>query len=303
MAWEIGLIAALVVLAVLALMSIKLVRPTERALVERLGKYHRFANPGINFIIPIIDNIVRVNVTERMVDADRQEIITKDNLNALVDAQIYFRVNSDEESVKASQYNVQNYEWQIVNLARTTLRNIIGNLTLTRANSDRNAINMQLLQELQAEVSGMNKERTGRGWGLSIVRTELKEIEPPKDVQQTMNEVVKAENTRIAATDLATATETKADGERRAAIKVAEGRAKGVEIEADAKAKAIEAINTAAQKYFVGNAQLLNKYETLQASLEHNTKYVITEKGVSPVLVFGEDWQGPIILPTREGKK
>ncbi|MDO8339312.1 MAG: SPFH domain-containing protein [Candidatus Burarchaeum sp.] len=302
MAWEIGLIAALVVLAVLALMSIKIVRPTERALVERFGKYHRFANPGINFIIPLIDSIVRVNVTERMVDADRQEIITKDNLNALVDAQIYFRVNSDEESVKASQYNVQNYEWQIVNLARTTLRNIIGNLTLTRANSDRNAINMQLLQELQAEVSGVNKERTGRGWGLSIVRTELKEIEPPKDVQQTMNEVVKAENTRIAATDLATATETKADGERRAAIKVAEGRAKGVEIEADAKAKAIEAVNTAAQKYFVGNAQLLKKYEVLQASLEHNTKFVITEKGISPVIVFG-DGKEIITLPRDMMKK
>ncbi|MFA6035495.1 MAG: SPFH domain-containing protein [Candidatus Micrarchaeia archaeon] len=294
-------VLVLVAVAVLVFMSLKIVRPTERALVERLGKYHRFANPGINFIVPFIERIIRVNVTERMVNADRQEIITKDNLNALVDAQIYFRVNSDEDSVKASQYNVQNYEWQIVNLARTTLRNIIGNLTLTKANSDRNAINMQLLKELQAEVSGTNVERAGRGWGLSIVRTELKEIEPPKDVQQTMNEVVKAENTKIAATDLATATETKADGERRAAIKVAEGRAKGVEIEANAKAKAIEAVNMAAQKYFVGNAQVLKKYEALQASLEHNTKFVIAEKGISPVLVFGDD-KKPIILPSREQK-
>ncbi|VVC02812.1 Stomatin [Candidatus Burarchaeum australiense] len=300
---DIMFIVGLLVLLVLVLLSIKIVRPTQRGLVERLGKYNHFANPGLNFIIPLIDRMVVVNVTERMVDAEKQEIITKDNLNALVDAQIYFRVNSDEDSVKASQYNVQNYEWQIVNLARTTLRNIIGNLTLTRANSDRTTINQQLLKELQSEVTGVAEGKTGRGWGLSIVRTELKEIEPPKDVQQTMNEVVKAENTKIAATDLATATETKADGERRAAIKVAEGAAKAVEIEADAKAKAIEAVNTAAQKYFVGNAQTLKQYEVLQATLENNTKFVITEKGISPVIVFGADGKTPVITLPREGKK
>ena len=79
-----------------------------------------------------------------MVDADPQEIITNDNLNASVDAQVYFRVKSDEESVKGSIYNVNNYKWQIVNLARTTLRNIIGTLTLKSANSERGKINTEL---------------------------------------------------------------------------------------------------------------------------------------------------------------
>jgi len=100
--------------------SIRTVRPTSRGLVERFGKYSRFANPGIIFLIPFIEHLVRVNITENMIDAGLQEIITSDSLNAQVDAQVYFKVRSDEESVKASQYNVFNYMVQIVALARTT---------------------------------------------------------------------------------------------------------------------------------------------------------------------------------------
>ena len=129
-------------------LGIRIVRPTHRALIERLGKYHRFAGPGFNWIIPLIDKIYRVNITEQMVDAEPQEIITNDNLNARVDAQVYFKVKSDEESVKGSIYNVNNYRWQIVNLARTTLRNIIGTLTLKSANSERGKINAELYKTL-----------------------------------------------------------------------------------------------------------------------------------------------------------
>jgi regulator of protease activity HflC (stomatin/prohibitin superfamily) len=80
--------------------GIRIVRPTQRGLLERLGKYNSFAQPGFHWIIPIIDRLFRVNVTEQMVDAEPQEIITNDNLNASVDAQVYFRVKSDEDSVK-----------------------------------------------------------------------------------------------------------------------------------------------------------------------------------------------------------
>ncbi|MCX6301358.1 MAG: SPFH/Band 7/PHB domain protein [Bacteroidia bacterium] len=178
------------------LAGIRIVRPTQRALIERLGKYHNFANPGFHWIIPIIDKLYLVNVTEQMVDAQPQEIITNDNLNASVDAQVYFRVKSEEESVKGSIYNVNNYRLQIVNLARTTLRNIIGTLTLKSANSERGKINSELYRTLHNET---------QTWGIEIVRTELKEIDPPSDVQDTMNKVVKAENEKIAAIDSATA--------------------------------------------------------------------------------------------------
>ena len=97
-----------VVVAVL-LAGIRIVRPTHRGLVERLGKYRRFADRGFNWIIPFIDRLVQVNITEQMVDAQPQEIITNDNLNARVDAQVYFKVQEDESSVKSSQYNVNNY--------------------------------------------------------------------------------------------------------------------------------------------------------------------------------------------------
>ncbi|MEI8349758.1 MAG: SPFH domain-containing protein [Candidatus Omnitrophota bacterium] len=258
----------LVVLVALVIffLGIRIVRPTHRGLIERLGKYNRFAIPGFNWIIPLIEHIYPVNVTEQMVDAEPQEIITNDNLNARVDAQVYFKVKADEESVKSSQYNVNNYQWQIVNLARTTLRNIIGTLTLKSANSERGKINAELHKTLCDET---------QSWGLEIVRTELKEIDPPKDVQETMNKVVKAENEKIAAVDFATATETAADGQKRAEIKKAEGIKQARILQAQGEAEAIQLVNEAAEKYFVGNAQLLRRLEMVEKALANNAKIVV----------------------------
>jgi regulator of protease activity HflC (stomatin/prohibitin superfamily) len=270
--------------------GIRIVRPTERGLVERLGKYRKFANPGFNWIIPAIDRMIVVNITETMVNAEPQEIITNDNLNAKVDAQVYFKVNADEESVKNSQYNVNNYKWQIVNLARTTLRNIIGTLTLKSANSERGKINADLYKTLHTET---------QSWGIEIVRTELKEIDPPKDVQETMNKVVKAENEKIAAIDSATAAETVADGIKRAKIKEAEGFKQSKILHAEGEAEAIKLVNEAADKYFVGNSQLLRKLEALEASLGNNAKIVIPA-GTELVNIIGE-MAG--IIPLERKKK
>ncbi len=260
------------------LWGIKIVRPTHRGLIERLGKYNRFANPGFHWIIPVIEKIYLVNVTEQMVDAEPQEIITFDNLNARVDAQVYFRVNSDEESVKNSIYNVNKYQWQIVNLARTTLRNIIGTLTLKLANSERGKINSELHRTLKIETNT---------WGIDIVRTELKEIDPPKDVQETMNKVVKAENEKIAAVDFATARETLADGEKRAKIKEAEGSKIAKILVAEGEAEAIKSVNLAAEEYFIGNAQILRKLEAVEKAMENNSK-IIVPMGSDLVNVIGE---------------
>ena len=256
----------LTVVGVIFFLGIRIVRPTHRGLIERFGKYNRFANPGFNWIIPIVENIYLDNITEQMVDAEPQEIITNDNLNAKVDAQVYFKVKADEESVKNSIYNVFNYQYQIVNLARTTLRNIIGTLTLKSANSERGKINAELHNTLMHETSS---------WGIEVVRTELKEIDPPKDVQETMNKVVKAENEKIAAVDFATATETVADGQKRAEIKKAEGIKQARILEAEGEAEAIRLVNEAAEHYFVGNAQVLRKLEAVEKSLQHNAKIVV----------------------------
>lgn len=263
-----GSLLTFIVVAVVLffLAGIRIIRPTNRALVERLGKYHHFAPPGFNWIIPGIDKMYKINITEKMINAEPQEIITNDNLNARVDAQVYFKIKPDEDSVKNSQYNVNSIEYQIVNLARTTLRNIIGTMTLKSANSERGKINKELHGTLLEET--MN-------WGIEIVRTELKEIDPPKDVQETMNKIVKAENEKIAAIDFATATETKADGEKRAEIRRAEGVKQGAILRAEGEAQAIALVNEAAEKYFIGNAQLLRRIQAMETALKDNAKIVV----------------------------
>ncbi len=279
-------LAALIVIAVVILFvvvtvlsGIRIVRPTHRGLVERLGKYNRFANAGIHLTIPYgIEKMYQVDIRETLVDATPQTIITNDNLNARVDAQVYLKVKSDEESVKASQYNVANYQVQIVQLARTTLRNIIGTLSLKSANSERGRINEELRTTLRTETAN---------WGLEILRTELKEIDPPADVQETMNKVVKAENEKISAIDYATATETQADGQRRAEIKKAEGVRQGKILAAEGEAQAIKLVNEAAEQYFVGNAQVLRKLETVEKAFWQNAKIVVPADG-SLVNVIGD---------------
>ena len=256
----------IVFLLVIFFLGIRIVRPTHRGLIERLGKYHKFAGPGFHWIIPGIDKMFQINTTEQMINAESQEIITYDNLNARVDAQVYFKIKSDEQNVKNSQYNVNNITYQIVNLARTTLRNIIGTMTLKSANSERGKINKSLYSTLLEET---------KDWGIEIVRTELKEIDPPKDVQETMNKIVKAENEKMAAIDYATAAETKADGEKRAEIKRAEGIKIANILRAEGEAQAIALVNQAAEKYFVGNAQLLRKLEAMEKALSSNAKIIV----------------------------
>ncbi len=251
---------------IFALFGIRIVRPTHRGLVERLGKYHSFAEPGFHWVIPIVDRMYKVNTTEQMVDAEPRVIITNDNLNVTVDAQVYFKISQDESNVKNSQYNVDDVRHQMVSLARTTLRNIIGTLSLKSANSERNKINRELYDTLMDET---------KSWGIEIIRAELKQIEPPKDVQSTMNQVVKAENEKIAAIDFATAKETEADGQKRATIKHAEGIRTSRILHAEGEAEAIRLVNEAANKYFVGNAQLLKRLETLSNALEENTTVVV----------------------------
>jgi regulator of protease activity HflC (stomatin/prohibitin superfamily) len=286
------IVAIVVVLAVLARSSVRMVRPTHRGLVERLGKYNRYAGPGIHGVLPIIEHMYQVDIREMLVEAQPQEIITNDNLNARVDAQVYLKVKADEENVKASLYNVTNYQNQVVNLARTTLRNIIGTLSLKSANSERGKINEELRTALKTETAS---------WGIEILRTELKEIDPPHDVQETMNKVVKAENEKVAAIDFATATETQADGARRAEIKKAEGTRQAKILAAEGEAQAIQLVNEAADKYFVGNAQMLRKLEAVERALYQNTKIVVPSD-TQLVNVIG-DLGGLVPMPTDTNNK
>jgi regulator of protease activity HflC (stomatin/prohibitin superfamily) len=304
---DIGILAGQIILGVIIigiiLSGIRIIRPTHRAAIETLGKYTRFQNSGITFIVPFFQKIYSVNITEQLVDVMRQEVITKDNLNCTVDAQVYFKVGDTENELKNALYQVNNYTIQVVQLARTTLRNVIGDNVFKDVNSQRGKLNQQVFDTMEGET---------KDWGINIVRVELKEIEPPDDVQETMNMVIKAENDKQSAIDFANARETKADGERRASIKEAEGVRQALILEAEGKAEAIEKVaqarateiqlvNESAEKYFVGNAKDLKKLEVTQASLEENSKIVLTDKGITPTLVLNET--GETIIPTKENKK
>jgi regulator of protease activity HflC (stomatin/prohibitin superfamily) len=267
------LVILLVFIVWMILIGIRIVRPREKGLIERLGKYKKTADQGFHWIIPVIDRMIKVDITENMVDVEPQKIITKDDLNATVDAVVYFRVIDPAKAI----YKAQAYKAQITSLARTTLRDIIGKMTLTEANSKRDTLNGILEVELDKQTDA---------WGIDVIRVELQRIEPPDDVQQAMNNVVIAERDKKAAIDFATATETRADGERRAEIKKAEGTKQGLILQAEGEAQAIiqvakadaekiQRVNTAIREYFKDEAQIYKKLETVERSLRDGTKYVI----------------------------
>lgn len=282
--------------------GIRIIRPTHRAAVETLGRYTGFKKSGITYVIPFIQKLFAVNITDQLVDVQRQEVITKDNLNCKVDAQVYYKVGETEIELKKALYKVNSYERQIVQLARTTLRNVIGDNLFKDVNSQRGKLNVEVFETMEGET---------KDWGINLVRVELKEIEPPPDVQETMNMVIKAENDKQSAIDFANATETKADGQRRARIKeaegikqaqilTAEGQAQAIKTVAEAKAKEIELVNDAADKHFTGNAQILEKLTVTRDAMQNNTKYIMSQDGISPTLVVNES--GDSIIPIEKNR-
>ncbi len=275
---EIFAILAIIAVGIFFLSGIRIVQPTYRGVIERLGKYNRFLSVGFNWIVPVIERSKYRNITERMTNIASQEIITKDNLNAKVELVVYHKVKSDEDSVKKSYYEVEDYKTQIIMLAQTTARNVIGNMKFTEVNSQRAMLNKLLAETIDKEIEN---------WGLKVVRVELKDITPPQAVQETMNNIIQAQNAKDAAIDFATAVETKADGARRAAIKEADGIKQANILKAEGEAQAIQLVNEAAEKYFIGNAQKLRQIEMVERSLKDNAKIVITKDGINPNILIG----------------
>jgi regulator of protease activity HflC (stomatin/prohibitin superfamily) len=319
-----GIIIALIVIpiGIWLLFGIKVIRPVDRGAIETLGKFTGFRKSGLTYALPVIQHLYKVNITETLVDIKSQQVITEDNLNATVDAQVYYKVGEDEDDLKKALYKVRNYDTQIVQLARTTLRNVIGTKNFKDVNSKRGELNHDIFETMEKET---------KEWGINIIRVELKEIEPPKDVQDTMNEIIKADNTKVAQVDFAVAKETEAKGDKLARIQqaigfkqekelIAQGEAKAITVVADAdktriekiaqgEAEAIKLVNDSANKHFIENAKDLKALEITQGSLENNTKYIVTEKGISPNLIIdggnGKDEQRKIIpypYDRRKGK-
>jgi len=279
-----GLIA-LIVIVVLALIglakSVVRIHQYERGLVERFGKYRQTLEPGLHFIIPFADSVAaRVDMREAVIDVEPQSVITKDNVTVTVDAIIYYSVMDP----KAVRYEVANFGIAISKLAQTNLRNLIGDMSLDETLTSRERINAALRVTLD--------EATDK-WGVRVTRVEVKEIDPPRDITDAMSRQMKAEREKRATILEAEGYREKqileAQGDRQKAILTAEGDKQAAILRAEGEAEAIEKVSNAADRFFVGNAQLLKQLEVTQAALQDNTKIIIPEQSpVVTVLGLGE---------------
>ena len=225
-----SLVAVVVIIVVLS-RTIKIVPQAHAGVVERLGRYNKTLQPGLSLVIPVVDRVKPlIDMREQVVSFPPQPVITEDNLVVNIDSVVYFQVTD----ARAASYEIQDYLLGIEQITVTTLRNVIGGMDLETTLTSRDQINGQL--------RGVLDEATNR-WGLRVTRVELKSIDPPDSVQQSMEKQMRAERDKRAA--ILTAEGNKqaailtAEGERQAAILAAQGQAEAQKLRAAGEAAAI----------------------------------------------------------------
>src|SRR5919202_971734 len=233
--------AALIVLIVIAVVvlftigrGVRIVPQARAGIVERLGRYHRTLDAGLSLVVPYVDRVKPLlDMREQVVSFPPQPVITEDNLTVNIDTVIYFQVTDP----KAASYEIANYIAGIEQLTVTTLRNVIGDLTLEDTLTSRDRINSQL--------RGVLDEATGK-WGIRVNRVEIKAIDPPSSIQEAMEKQMRAERDRRAA--ILTAEGVKqsqiltAEGEKQSSILRAEGQRESQILAAEGQSKAIETV-------------------------------------------------------------
>jgi regulator of protease activity HflC (stomatin/prohibitin superfamily) len=259
------LVLVLVIAVVTVLRSVRIVPQARAGIVERFGRYHRTLHAGLNLVMPFIDRLrPLIDLREQVVSFPPQPVITKDNLVVGIDTVIYFQVTDP----KAATYEIANYVAAVEQLTVTTLRNVVGGMDLDTTLTSRDKINGELRRELD--------EATGR-WGLRVSRVELKAIEPPASIQDSMEKRMRADRDKSAVILLAEGAKQSAiltaEGEKQAAVLRANGEAEAtvVRAEADARAQAAralgqaQAISTVFRAIHEGNPdQRLLAYQYLQ---------------------------------------
>ncbi|MFB3890140.1 MAG: SPFH domain-containing protein [Candidatus Bathyarchaeia archaeon] len=293
----IGLVIAAVVLLLLS-MGVKKVNQYEKGIVERFNAYEKTVEPGLRVITPFIERIYRVNMREQVIDVPPQEIITEDNVVVTIDAVIYYQVID----AKRALYEIEDFELAIVKLAQTTLRNIVGEMSLDVCLTSREKINVELRSVLDQATDK---------WGTKVNRIELQRIDPPADIQTAMHKQKTAEQERRQLRLLATgrkeaaaqekeAAILKAQGEKQSAILKAEGEARAVEVVAEAQAKAIKVVSESANAYFKENAQLNKRLDVVRDTFSQQTK-VVVPANAEILNVIG--LEGATVLPVKTEAK
>ncbi len=264
----IALVAIIIVIA-----SLKIVRQSTAVVVERLGKFHRLLNTGVHFIIPFFDRCVGypISLKERVADFAPQPVITKDNVTMQIDTVVYFQVTD----AKLFTYGVESPIRAIENLTATTLRNLVGELELDGTLTSRDTVNSKMRIILDEATDP---------WGIKINRVELKNILPPKDIQQAMEKQMRAERERREAI-------LKAEGEKRSNILVAEGEKEATILRAEAKKAAMiaEAEGTATAIKMINDANpnaaylTLKGYDALKIMADGNATKIIVPSEIQNV--------------------
>jgi regulator of protease activity HflC (stomatin/prohibitin superfamily) len=294
------LVLGAIVLAVVAIFysGLKRVNQYEKGIVERWNAYEKTVEPGLRFVIPFIQRILRVNMREQVIDVPPQEIITEDNVVVTVDAITYYQVIDPTRAL----YEVEDFELAIVKLAQTTLRNIVGEMTLDICLTSREKINNELRKVLD--------EATDK-WGTKVNRIELQRIDPPVDIQQAMHKQKTAEQERRQLRLLATGrkeaaaqdkegTILRAEGDKQSAVLKAEGESRSIELVAKAQAEAVKLVSDAANRYFLPNAQLNKRLDVIRDTFSQQTKIVVPSSA-DVLNVLG--LEGTPILPVKATKK
>ncbi|SEO65944.1 SPFH domain-containing protein [Acinetobacter sp. yr461] len=221
-------VGTIIVLAFLAFVGVtifkgvRIVPQGYKWIVQRLGKYHTTLNPGLNFVIPYIDEVAyKITTKDIVLDIPSQEVITRDNAVLLMNAVAYINLTTPEKAV----YGIENYTWAIQNLVQTSLRSIVGEMDLDDALSSRDHIKAKLKAAISDDISD---------WGITLKTVEIQDIQPSHTMQAAMEEQAAAERQRRAAV-------TKADGEKQAAILSAEGRLEASRRDAEAQVVLAEA--------------------------------------------------------------
>lgn len=273
----------LVVLLFIALVSLarsaRVVSQYEKGLVLRLGKYRATVDSGLTFLVPVIEDMLKVDMRERVINVEPQKVITKDNVSVTVDAVIYYKIS---DPVKAT-FEVQNFGYAATTLAQTNLRNLIGDKSLDETLTARDTINANLRAVLDEATNT---------WGVKVTRVEVQKIDPPADITEAMSRQMKAERDKRAnileAEGVKQAQILQAEGVRQSEILRAEGDAQARVTRANAEAQAIELVSTAAEKFFQQRAETSRRLDVLQSVLSNQTKFIIPT-GSELVNVLGLD--------------
>ena len=236
--------------------GLRIVKPYEKGLVIRLGKYNTTVESGLTVIIPYIDQLIKVDMREQVITVLPQQVITKDNVGVTVDAVIYYKV---VDPVKA-EFEIFDFNLAATTLAQTNLRNLIGDKQLDETLTARDHINGSLREVLDEATNP---------WGVKVTKVELQKIDPPEDITHAMSQQMKAEREKRARV-------LEAQGIKEAAILTAEGEAQSVKLRAEAQASAVTQVAQAAEKSFTPRAESLKRLEVSEAVLgDGATKYVI----------------------------